>query len=102
MIIDKPLVSLIVAFAVASGVAASSSVAPVRKDVSDFPPPTVEPIPIRWCNTGSLWCCDIYTSTSNPAVAQSSGLLGAGAVPNPDLIVGLRCLPFQPLSAAIW
>jgi hypothetical protein len=99
MIFNKTLVTLIAAFAAASGVAAS--VATVPRDNGSFPPPNLTPIPIGSCNLGSAQCCNTVTSTSNPAVAQISGLLSLGGLINPDLGVGLSCLPI-PLSSVQW
>jgi len=81
----KPLVSLAMAFAAASSVAAS--VTPIPRGGS-YPPP-VAPISESQCDTGSIHCCNTVTSASNPLVTLIAGLLGV--VLNPAAGVGLSC-----------
>ncbi|KAI0289045.1 hypothetical protein BC826DRAFT_1034038 [Russula brevipes] len=58
MMLFKPLVSLAMAFAAASSVAAS--VTPVPRG-GNYPPP-VAPISESQCDTGSIYCCNSVTS----------------------------------------
>jgi hypothetical protein len=74
-----PFVSLIAAFALASGVAACDG---------GYPPPNSTPV--SQCNTANTYCCDTYTSSSNPLAALLATLLGIINI-NPSLGVGLSC-----------
>jgi Fungal hydrophobin len=85
----KPLISLVAVFAAASGV--SSTAVPVARGASDggYPPPKLTSV--SQCNTGSVQCCNTFTSTNNPLVGILSGILGV--VADPSLGVGITCLP---------
>ncbi|KAI9462531.1 hydrophobin-domain-containing protein [Russula earlei] len=87
MMLTKPLVSLIMAFAAASGVA--GSVTSVRRGNGGYPPPNLPPV--SQCNTGPVQCCNTLTSTKNPLTAILSGLLPVGTFIDPNLAVGLTC-----------
>jgi len=74
MMLSKPLVSFIAAFAVATGVSATAT--PVARDGQ--------------CNVNSVACCTQTYAQSNPLTGIVAGLLGipldAGA------ILGLNCI----------
>jgi Fungal hydrophobin len=98
MMLHKPLVSFIAAFALASGIAVSAT--PVaRGNDGGYPPPNVPPVTVNECDTGSMSCCNTYTSTSNPLVGELSGLLGVAV--DSALGVGLSCVPII-LSSVQW
>jgi len=99
MMLHKPLVSFIAAFALASGIAVSATPLARGNDGGYYPPPDVPPVTVNECDTGSMSCCDTYTSTDNPNVGMLSGLLGLTA--NPALGVGLSCIPIL-LSSIQW
>ncbi|KAH9170838.1 hypothetical protein EDB89DRAFT_1237619 [Lactarius sanguifluus] len=89
----KSLVSFVAAMALASGVAVSANPLPgvvARTDPAYPPPPTTT---VSQCNTGPVQCCNTFTSTSNPLTTLLSGLLPIGAIIDPNLGVGLSCLP---------
>jgi hypothetical protein len=73
----------------ASSIAAAAT--PVARGDGGYPPPTLSPVTVNECDTGSLSCCGTVTSTSNPDVGVLEGLLGI--IANPALGVGLGCLP---------
>ncbi|KAH9022597.1 hydrophobin 2 [Lactarius hengduanensis] len=91
---QKSLVSFVAAMALASGVAVSANpllgVVARGNDPLYPPPPTT---PVSQCNTGPVQCCNTLTSTSNPLVTLLSGLLPIGTIIDPNLTVGLSCLP---------
>jgi hypothetical protein len=99
MMLHKPLVSFIAAFALASGIAVSATPVARGNDGGYYPPPNVPPVTVNECNTGSISCCGTYTSTSNPIVGALSGLLGI--VADSALGVGLACSPII-LSSIQW
>jgi hypothetical protein len=98
MMLHKPHVSFIAAFALASGIAVSAT--PVaRGNDGGYPPPNVPPVTVNECDTGSISCCNTYTSTSNPDVGMLSGLLDI--VGDSGMGVGLACMPII-LSSVQW
>ncbi|KAH9961090.1 hypothetical protein BC827DRAFT_1205060 [Russula dissimulans] len=86
MMLHKPFVSLLAAFAAVGSVAAA--VTPVARGGS-YPPPT--PPTVNECDTGTVQCCNTYTSSSNPLTSLLSGLLSIGIPIDPNLVVGLSC-----------
>jgi hypothetical protein len=92
MMLYKPFVSLAIAFAAASSVAASVTLVPRGDD--GYPPPDTTPISETDCtaDAGTLQCCDTFTSPTNPLVELLASFLDA--VVDPTLGVGLSCLTF--------
>ncbi|KAH9023825.1 hypothetical protein EDB85DRAFT_1989382 [Lactarius pseudohatsudake] len=92
MMFHKSLVSFVAAMTLASGVAVSANPLPgVVARTDPYPPPPTTTV--SQCNTGPVQCCNTFTSTSNPLTALLSGLLPIGAIIDPNLGVGLGCLP---------
>ncbi|KAI0255300.1 hypothetical protein BJV78DRAFT_756609 [Lactifluus subvellereus] len=86
MMLHKPLVSLVLAFAAASSVTASATQVR-RRGYGGFPT-----IPASQCNTHSLQCCSELKSTDDPNVAATV-LNTFGSVVGPGVGVGLHCVP---------
>jgi hypothetical protein len=75
--LHKSLVSLIAAFAVATGVAAS--VTPVARGGSD-------------CNTGTESCCNTITNIDNPIIAELASLADIALPVDAAVPIGITCL----------
>lgn len=91
MMFYKPLVSLVVALATASSVAASAT--PVVR--GDYPPPS--PSPTSSCDAANTYCCNTWTNSQNPALGVIGILL---SLLNGNLIDGLDCTSL--LSGGTW
>ena len=76
MMLSKPLVSFIAAFAVVTGVSAAAT--PMARVGSQ-------------CNVGTVSCCGATLAQSDPRTAPLAALLGIRLGPG-DLL-GLNCLP---------
>jgi hypothetical protein len=88
----KPLVSLVMAFATASSVAASLT--PVRRGGGGaYPPPHLSTIPISQCNTKSVQCCQTFTNADNPIAAALLGALDM--IEGSNVGIGLSCVSLE-------
>jgi len=87
MMLHKPLVSFIAAFAVATSVAAS--VTPVARGGGG-----------SQCNTGTQSCCNSITSASDPIVAALQGLAGIAIPIDLGVPIGISCL--NALGTSSW
>jgi hypothetical protein len=91
----KPLISLVMAFAAASSVAAS--VAPVARD--GYAPSNVPTIPPKQCQ-GHVKCCQSLSTHADPNL---KGLGGFGSVPTPDPdVFGTGCADLDINNFSQW
>jgi len=82
MMLSKPLVSFIAAFAVATGASAAST--PMARDGQ--------------CNVGTVSCCNATLGQSNPLMGLLAGILGVDLGLN--TLLGLQCIDI--LSTVQW
>jgi hypothetical protein len=85
--LHKSLVSLIAAFTVATGVAAS--VTPVARGGGGSA-----------CNTGTQSCCNTITNYNDPIVALLEGVAGIALPVDASVPIGISCLGI--VSADQW
>ena len=87
MMLYKPLVSFIAAFAAATSVAASAI--PVERGGGGGA-----------CNTGTQSCCNTIASSNDPIVAALQGLVGIAIPIGLGIPVGISC--FNALGTSSW
>jgi hypothetical protein len=87
MMLHKSFVSLILAFAVATGVAAS--VTPVARGGGGSE-----------CNTGTQSCCNSIAYADDPIITELEGLADIAIPVDPTIPLGIDCIGI--LSASSW
>ena len=92
MMLSKPLVSFIAAFAVATG--ASAAATPMARGNAGYPPAINQ----SQCNVASVSCCKAVLTQNDPFLTSMGGLLGIPL--NIAGLIGLSC--FNLLGSTQW